>query len=391
MYQLNLFHCFTPLSKRSSTVSVSFGAEAANSDTCSPDFHVPQVLELSIQANLVVIFAVDVKGAAGFVAIGNFGVQFFKDGQSSFLKVGVPVQRTSLGGGRAVGVHPVHTIFADERVQRLSGFFHGFIERFRWGMTVGAKDIILGQEHPVDSTHQDTAFASQITEDLFLEGGFIHVACANSDADAKSTISRFARHILVDSNTGVDAAAFQEETADGCTGAFGGNKDDIHVFGRHYTSIFFEHNTETVGKVKSTPFFEVGLDCGPHLFLASVGQEVHADVRLGYSSTNVEKGLSRNKTIINGTLPAGSAFSVTNDDVNTLIPSVESLTTALSTIADHAKGLPFEHFLKLLGWVVAPLVDSFLVTTEGEVFHTSSGLEVGLPLHKVGSLQLRAD
>src|ERR1035441_8385526 len=51
------------------------------------------------------------KHAGAFLAGLDAFVEIFEHRQSGLLEFGFPVERTALGGGGAVGIHPVHAVF----------------------------------------------------------------------------------------------------------------------------------------------------------------------------------------------------------------------------------------------------------------------------------------
>ena len=49
-------------------------------------------------------------------------------------------------------------------------------------VTFFAQNFVLSQEHAMDAAHETTTLAVEIGVDFLLEGGFVEVARADSDA-----------------------------------------------------------------------------------------------------------------------------------------------------------------------------------------------------------------
>merc|ERR1719354_658749 len=67
---------------------------------------------------------------SAFVSICNTFVKFFKNRLGTRSEFFSPIERSTLGGGRTICVHPIHAIFPNERIQTLRCFFHRFVKCF---------------------------------------------------------------------------------------------------------------------------------------------------------------------------------------------------------------------------------------------------------------------
>jgi hypothetical protein len=113
------------------------------------------------------------------------------------------------------------------------------------------ENLVLSEEHTVDTTHQATTLAVQVGVYLLLECGLVHVSGTDADTESDSLLLGLASNVLVDGDGGVDATALTEEGADGTAGALGGNEDDVNVGGDFDLGEVFEDGGETVGEVES--------------------------------------------------------------------------------------------------------------------------------------------
>jgi hypothetical protein len=113
------------------------------------------------------------------------------------------------------------------------------------------ENLVLSEEHTVDTTHQATTLAVQVGVYLLLECGLVHVSGTDADTEGDSLLLGLASNVLVDGDGGVDATALTEEGADGTAGALGGNEDDVNVGGDFDLGEVFEDGGETVGEVES--------------------------------------------------------------------------------------------------------------------------------------------
>lgn len=118
-------------------------------------------------------------------------------------------------------------------------------------MTALAQHLVLRQEHAVNSTHQATALAVQVTVDLLLKGGLVHVACADGNTERDGLLLGLAGHVLVDGDRRVDAAALAEERAHCAAGTLWCDEDYVNVGWDLDLGLALEDGGETVGEVKS--------------------------------------------------------------------------------------------------------------------------------------------
>src|SRR5262245_37012261 len=118
------------------TLLPSFGSHRTNDRSSLPHFGFANCLQFLLELFAVVGAAVRFQNAARFFAPLHLLIQLFKNWFGRVAESCKPVQSSTLCRGRTVGVHPVHAVFANQRVKTLRSFFHRFVERFSWRMTV---------------------------------------------------------------------------------------------------------------------------------------------------------------------------------------------------------------------------------------------------------------
>jgi hypothetical protein len=91
---------------------------------------------------------------------------------------------------------------------------------------------------------------------------------------------------------------------------------------------------------------QLRLDVRPGLTLGSIAEKVHDDGTTRDSLIDIEEVGSRNPTILNSLLPRSTVLPNTDDDVQTVVTEVETLTVALGTVADESKSVVLEVFLQ---------------------------------------------
>lgn len=80
-------------------------------------------------------------------------------------------------------------------------------------------------------------------------------------------------------------------------------------------------------------------------------------------------------TIFQRLFPTLAVLAHANDDVQTIVACVKTLTVALRTIADEGKRVIFEVVLKLGERPVTALINDFLRARKIERFNTADGLK----------------
>jgi hypothetical protein len=113
------------------------------------------------------------------------------------------------------------------------------------------ENLVLGEEHAVDTTHQATTLAVQVGVYLLLECGLVHVSGTDADTESDGLLLGLSSNVLEDGDGGVDTTALTEEGADGTAGTLGGNEDDVNVGGDFDLGEVLEDRGETVGEVES--------------------------------------------------------------------------------------------------------------------------------------------
>ncbi len=83
----------------------------------------------------------------------------------------------------------------------------------------------------------------------------------------------------------------------------------------------------------------------PGLGLGSIGEEVHDDGTAGDSLINWEQVLACNPSVLLSLPPGLSTLTDTNNDVETLVASVKTLSVTLGSVTDHGKSIVLEVLL----------------------------------------------
>lgn len=131
------------------------------------------------------------------------------------FELGGPVEGTSSGGGGAGVVHVVHTVFTDQGEERLSGLLDSLVESLGRGVAVLSEDLVLGQEHSLDTTHEDTSLSVEVRVDFLFESGVVAVTGTDTDGHGDGLFLCLASDVLVDGDRGVDTSTLLEESSDG--------------------------------------------------------------------------------------------------------------------------------------------------------------------------------
>ena len=113
---------------------------------------------------------------------GDALVQLVKDRLDRLAEFVAPIQRAALGGGGAVGIHPVHAVLAHQADQALGQLLDRLVEGFAGRMAVLAQHVVLGFHDARQRAHQHAALAGQVAVDFVLEGGREQIARADGNA-----------------------------------------------------------------------------------------------------------------------------------------------------------------------------------------------------------------
>lgn len=163
------------------------------------------------------------------------------------LELGGPVESTSSSGGGAGVVHVVHTVLADQGEEGLSSLLDGLVESLGWRVAVLSEDLVLGEEHSLDTSHEldissysryrkettyDTSLSVKVREDLLLKGGLVEVTGTDGDTEGNGLLLGLTGNILPNGDGRVDTSALEEEGSDSSSGSLGGDEDDVNVLGR---------------------------------------------------------------------------------------------------------------------------------------------------------------
>src|SRR3569623_70358 len=301
-------------------------------------------------------------------------VQLLEDRLGGVAELLEPVERPALGGRRAVGVHPVHAVLGDERVQALRRLLDRLVERLGGRVAVGAEDFVLRQPQAVDRAHEDAALAGQVAVDFLLEGRLEQVARADGDAQRLGALGGLAGGVLEDGVAGVDALALEEEAADRRARPLGGDEDHVDVLGRHLAGLGVVDDAEAVGEVQRLALGQERLQGRPEVLLAGVAEQVLDDRAALGRLLEGEQGLARLPAVLDGLVPGARLLALADDDVAAVVLHVERLAGALDAVAQDGDDLVAEDLLDLLRRVVRALDDGFRLVTDLDLSHLLSSL-----------------
>jgi len=226
------------------------GTKAADSLASPPDLKVADLLHLGLKLGPVVLLRGVFKSAASLLTSLDGSVKVVKDGLEGVLETRAPVDGTTTGSGGASGVHVVHTVGTDKRVKGLSGLLDSLVESLGRRVTTLTEDLVLGEEHAVNTTHQATTLTVKVRVDLLLESGLVEVTRADGDTESDSLLLGLAGDILVDGNGRVDTTALTEESTDGTARALGSDEDDVDIRRDLDLGLVLEDGGETVREIE---------------------------------------------------------------------------------------------------------------------------------------------
>jgi hypothetical protein len=225
-------------------------AETADSLTRAPDLQVVNLGKLLVVLLAVVGLRVVLERALGLTAVLDRCVQVVEDGLERVLEALAPVDGAAAGGSRAGGVHVVHAVCADQGVKRLCGLLDSLVESLGRAVATLTENLVLREEHAVDTAHQAATLAVEIRVDLLLERRLVHVSGADGYTESDGLLLGLAGNVLEDCDGRVDTTALAEESADSAAGALGRDEDDVNVGGDIDLGEVLEDGREAVGEVE---------------------------------------------------------------------------------------------------------------------------------------------
>lgn len=125
------------------------------------------------------------------------------------------------------------------------------------------------------------------------------------------------------------------------------------------------NNGETVREVKGLSWGQERSHLGPDSLLVSIRKQVHDDGSLLGSLQDGEQVLSGNPSFFDSLLES-LTLTLTNDNIDTVVTKVESLTTTLRTITKDSNSVILEGLEQLLAGNIRSLIDDLLGTTKIE-------------------------
>jgi hypothetical protein len=222
-----------------------------DSTASPPDLEVADLLHLSLILLSVILLAVVLERPLGLRAVLDRVVQLVEDGLEGILEPGGPIDGATAGSGGAGFVHPVHTVGTDQRVQALGSLLDGLVESLAGAVATLSENLVLGEEHTVDTTHQATTLTVEVRVHLLLKRGLVQVTATDSNTEGLGLLLGLASDVLVDGIRGVDATTLTKERANGSARTLGSNEDDIDILGYVDLGDVLENRGETVGEVQS--------------------------------------------------------------------------------------------------------------------------------------------
>jgi len=93
------------------------------------------------------------------------------------------------------------------------------------------KQAYLGEEHSLDTTHEDTSLTVEVREDLFLKRGLVKVTGSDGDTEGDGLLLGLTGDILPDGDGRVDTSSLEEESSDSSSRSLGGDEDNVDVLG----------------------------------------------------------------------------------------------------------------------------------------------------------------
>jgi hypothetical protein len=227
------------------------GSEGSDGLSGAPDLQISNLLHLSLVLLTVIWLGVVVEGSLGLLAGLDRVVKVVENWLQGVLELSGPVDGTTSGGGGAGLVHPVHAVGTDQWVQGLGSLLDGLVEGLRWAVALLTENLVLGEEHTVNTSHQATTLTVQVGVDLLLKGSLVKVAGADGDTEGDGLLLSLASNILEDGNGGVDSTALLKERSDRTSRSLWCNEDDINVSWDLHLGKVLEDWGETVGEVQS--------------------------------------------------------------------------------------------------------------------------------------------
>jgi len=118
-------------------------------------------------------------------------------------------------------------------------------------VTALTENLVLGEKHTVDTTHQATSLTVKVRVHLLLKGGLIEVSGADGYTESDGLLLGLTCDVLEDGDGAVDATALTEKRAHSAAGTLGRDEDNIDVGGHVDFCEVLEDGGETVGEVES--------------------------------------------------------------------------------------------------------------------------------------------
>ena len=210
-------------------------------------------------------------------------------------------------------------------------------------MTILTEHLVLSEQQTLDSTHQRAALTGKVRGSFALECGLKQVTCTDTDTKGQCLLLGLPRSVLVNGIRAVQTATLAEHRAQRGTRTLRSHHDNIDILGRNNTRAVTPVDCEAVAVVQRLAGLQILLDGGPLLHLTSVRKQHAEDSTLLSSLLDREECLARYPTVSNG-LVIGLALTLANDDVETIVAQVASLSRTLHTITDDGNNLILQYF-----------------------------------------------
>ena len=260
------------------------------------------------------------------------------------MERGHPIQRTTLCRSRTVGIHPVHTVLADQRHQTLGQFLDRLVEGFRRRMAVLAQHLVLCGENTLNSAHLRAPLAGQVGIYLALERRLEQIARSYADDQRDHAVHRPSRSVLHYGVARVQSPSLEEQSAQRGARALGGDHDYVDVFGRHDARAVRIGGAETVREIERLARGQLFLDRRPYGDLGGGGEQILDNRRELARLLDLEQRLALDPAVGYGLVPCLGVLALADEHVEPVILQGQRLAGALHAVSDDGYRFVFEGF-----------------------------------------------
>ena len=240
-------------------------------------------------------------------------------------------------------------------------------------MTVLAEQVVLRFHDARERAHQHTALAGEIAKDFVLECRGKEIARANRDSQRNRPLVRASGRVLLNRETGIDAAARKEIGAHTRARTFGRDENHIHEIRRDDAGLLFVHNRKAVGKVERVALFQTRFDLGPRHHLRGVRNQVlNNRAALGGFFERKER-FALHPAVLMRLVPAIFVLaSLSYDDVDAVVAHVERLCGPLHAVTQDGDDLVLQDLSRLVERKLVARDDLFDYSAKIDLCHVFS-------------------